>query len=236
MKTKDKSIKFILLDFLGMLEGIIPNVGFSFPVVALILLGFFTNMAYTPIAESSANLDGSYPDFYNILPTPTPAGSLEGKKIALLPSPSEKEESQSEKSDLDYAAYRYHSWDIPGEISAGNDFWIDIDLTNQMLFAYKDNQIINGFKVSTGTSSHKTVTGTFKIFSKYPAITMTGPGYDLKGVPYSMFFYKGYAIHGTYWHDNFGTPMSHGCVNMNTDDAAWIYDNAPVGTYIIVHY
>jgi lipoprotein-anchoring transpeptidase ErfK/SrfK len=65
---------------------------------------------------------------------------------------------------------------------------------------------------------------------------MTGPGYDLEGVPFSMFFYKGYAIHGTYWHNNFGTPMSHGCVNMNTDDAAWIYDNAPVGTYIMVHY
>ena len=65
---------------------------------------------------------------------------------------------------------------------------------------------------------------------------MIGPGYDLPDVPFSMFFYKGYAIHGTYWHNNFGTPMSHGCVNMNTNDAAWIYSNAPVGTYVRVHY
>jgi lipoprotein-anchoring transpeptidase ErfK/SrfK len=51
-----------------------------------------------------------------------------------------------------------------------------------------------------------------------------------------MFFYKGYSIHGTYWHHNFGTEMSRGCVNMKTDEAAWIYENAPVGTYVFIHY
>jgi len=54
-------------------------------------------------------------------------------------------------------------------------------------------------------------------------------------VPYSMFFYKGYSLHGTYWHSNFGTPMSHGCINMVTSDAAWVYENAPIGTYVYVH-
>ena len=181
-------------------------------------------------------MNESLPGIFDENPTPIPDGSYDGKKLALLPSLLKKEDPSPEKSDLDFASYRYHSWDIPDEITVGNDFWIEIDLTNQILYAYRDNQLINGFKVSTGTSSYKTVTGTFKIFTKYPAITMTGPGYDLEGVPFSMFFYKGYAIHGTYWHNNFGTPMSHGCVNMNTDDAAWIYDNAPVGTYIMVHY
>ena len=214
----------------------IPN-GFTyFPVLALILIGIFAGLAFTPFANSSAVDERSLPDVFDKNPTPIPDGSFDGKKFALLPSSIIKEEPSPEKSDLDFASYRYHSWDIPDEITMGNDFWIEIDLTNQILYAYRDNQLINGFKVSTGTSSYKTVTGTFKIFSKYPAIKMTGPGYDLDGVPFSMFFYKGYAIHGTYWHNNFGTPMSHGCVNMNTDDAAWIYENAPVGTYIMVHY
>jgi len=70
----------------------------------------------------------------------------------------------------------------------------------------------------------------------YPAYTMIGPGYHLPDVPYSMFFYKGYSLHGTYWHSNFGTPMSHGCVNMVTSDAAWVYENASIGTYVFVHY
>lgn len=64
---------------------------------------------------------------------------------------------------------------------------------------------------------------------------MTGPDYYLPDVPYTMYFYKGYGIHGTYWHDNFGTPMSHGCVNMRTSEAAWLFDFASVGTLVNVH-
>jgi lipoprotein-anchoring transpeptidase ErfK/SrfK len=105
-----------------------------------------------------------------------------------------------------------------------------------MLYAYSGNQIISSFLVSTGTSNHPTVTGTYKIYAKLPTYTMVGPGYNLPDVPYSMFFYKGYSIHGTYWHSNFGTPMSHGCVNMNTNDAAWIYNQSSIGSYVFVHY
>jgi len=60
--------------------------------------------------------------------------------------------------------------------------------------------------------------------------------YYLPDVPYTMYFYDGYGIHGTYWHDNFGTPMSHGCVNMRTSEAAWLFDFADVGTLVNVHY
>ena len=80
-----------------------------------------------------------------------------------------------------------------------------------------------------------TVTGTYQIYAKYSQYTMRGPDYDLPDVPYTMFFYKGYSIHGTYRHHNFGTPMSSGCVNMKTEEAAWIYENAPVGTYVFIH-
>jgi len=135
-----------------------------------------------------------------------------------------------------YSYSYYHSWDIPKEVASTNDFWVEVDLSTQMLYAYYGSEITSSFLVSTGISSHPTVTGTYKIYAKYPTYTMIGPGYNLPDVPYSMFFYKGYSIHGTYWHSNFGSPMSHGCVNMNTNDAAWIYSQSSIGTYVFVHY
>jgi lipoprotein-anchoring transpeptidase ErfK/SrfK len=65
---------------------------------------------------------------------------------------------------------------------------------------------------------------------------MTGPGYNLPNVPYVMYFYGANAIHGTYWHNNFGHPMSHGCINLRTGDAAWLYSWASIGTPVVVHY
>lgn len=138
--------------------------------------------------------------------------------------------------DIYYLDYRNNSWDIPDEIVRTNEFWIEVDLTQQMLYAYRGGQLIEGFLISSGTRDFKTVTGIYKIYAKYPSVDMRGPGYDLADVPYTMFFHKGYAIHGTYWHNFFGRQMSRGCVNMVTEEAAWIYENAPVGTYVIVHY
>jgi lipoprotein-anchoring transpeptidase ErfK/SrfK len=63
-----------------------------------------------------------------------------------------------------------------------------------------------------------------------------GFNYVLSNVPYVMYFYGDYAIHGTYWHNNFGTPMSHGCVNMTTADARWLYNWSSYGTLVNVHY
>lgn len=114
--------------------------------------------------------------------------------------------------------------------------WIDIDLTNQMLYAYEGDTLLNSFLVSTGLPSTPTVTGTFSIYVKYLYAHMRGDDYDLANVPYTMYFFEGYGIHGTYWHHNFGVPMSHGCVNMETTQAGWIYEWAPVGTIVNVHY
>lgn len=113
--------------------------------------------------------------------------------------------------------------------------WIDVDLANQMVYAYEDDEIIREFLISSGTSAHPTVKGQFHIYLKYRYDDMVGPGYNLKDVPWTMYFYKGYGLHGTYWHSNFGTPMSHGCVNMRTDDAEWLYEFAPMGTLVNVH-
>ncbi len=113
--------------------------------------------------------------------------------------------------------------------------WIDINLSRQTLTAYEGSTPVLQAVVSTGTRRYPTPTGRFAIQRKYRYTHMSGPGYSLPNVPYAMFFYGGYAIHGTYWHDNFGTPMSHGCINMRTDQAGWLFNWAPVGTPVVIH-
>jgi len=125
----------------------------------------------------------------------------------------------------------------PVYASSGNGArWIDVDLSHQMVYAYEGDVIVNSFLVSTGTWATPTVTGQYNIYVKYRSAKMSGPGYYLPNVPYIMYFYKGYGLHGTYWHNNFGTPMSHGCVNLRTDDAGWLFNWASVGTLVNVHY
>jgi lipoprotein-anchoring transpeptidase ErfK/SrfK len=114
--------------------------------------------------------------------------------------------------------------------------WIDINLSEQKLYAYEGETLVNWFWVSTGLPNTPTVTGTYYVWIKLLYDDMVGPGYYLPDVPYVMYFYKGYGIHGTYWHNNFGYPMSHGCVNMETSEAGWLYNWAFVGIPINVHY
>ena len=118
----------------------------------------------------------------------------------------------------------------------GSARWIDVNLSTQSVYAYEGNTVVNSFIVSTGTALHPTVIGQYKIYVKYQAANMSGPGYFLPNVPYVMYFYKGYGLHGTYWHHNFGTPMSHGCVNLETSNAQWLFNWASVGTLVNVHY
>jgi len=113
---------------------------------------------------------------------------------------------------------------------------IDVDLSDQLLRAYVGNTEAYRCLVSTGRAPYITVTGTFRIYVKYRYTPMAGPGYYLPNVPHTMYFYRGYAIHGAYWHNNFGTPMSHGCINLSLPDAAWVYNWAPVGTLVVIHW
>ncbi len=118
--------------------------------------------------------------------------------------------------------------------AADNTRYIEVNLSQQMIRAYQDDQLVREVVVSTGLPNTPTVVGDFTIYSKLPQQAMSGPGYYLPGVPWVMYFYRGYAIHGTYWHNNFGQPMSHGCVNLPIDEAAWFYDFAQVGTLVRV--
>lgn len=122
---------------------------------------------------------------------------------------------------------------ILGEVPASAKR-IEIDLTHQMLYAFENDQVVMSFPVSTGKWG-KTPTGIFHIWVKLRYTRMAGGSgsdyYNLPNVPHVMFFNndqvgkgRGFSLHGAYWHNNFGHPMSHGCVNIGLADAAKLYD------------
>ena len=118
--------------------------------------------------------------------------------------------------------------------------WIDVNLTTQKLVAYEGKKPVVSGLISSGTADHKTVTGDFNIYLKYVKQDMVGgegrEAYDLKDVPNVMYFYQDYSIHGAYWHHNWGHVMSHGCVNTPLDMAKTLYNWAPLGTPVHIHY
>jgi lipoprotein-anchoring transpeptidase ErfK/SrfK len=124
---------------------------------------------------------------------------------------------------------------IPKGLKPG-ERWVDVNLTTQTVHAYEGETLVRSFLVSTGRQNTPTVTGQYRIYIKLEKTDMRGPGYHLKDVPFTMYFFRGYGFHGTYWHNNFGTPMSHGCVNMATPDAEWLFNFADVGTLVSVRY
>jgi len=121
----------------------------------------------------------------------------------------------------------------PWEI--GEARWIDVDLSEQTLTAYENGAAVRTTLVSTGLPQTPTPTGQFRIWIKFRTDDMEGPGYYIKDVPYVMYFYKGYGLHGVTWHGNFGHPMSHGCVNLPTEEAEWLFNWADVGTLVNIH-
>ena len=127
--------------------------------------------------------------------------------------------------------------------------WIDVNISAQTLVAYEGDVPVLSTTVSTGSAWTPTVKGRFRIHHKLLSQTMVGPGYVQPDVPYVMYFYGGYSLHGTYWHNDFGRPRSHGCVNLRTADAKWLFDwtdpplppgasevwNSSTGTLVVVH-
>jgi len=132
---------------------------------------------------------------------------------------------------------------VLGDTTNNESKHIYVDLTNQRLYAYEGKKMVFNFPVSTG-KWYPTPTGDFRIWVKLRYTRMSGGDssigtyYNLPNVPFVMFFYnneisktRGFALHGAYWHNNFGHPMSHGCVNMRTEDVEKLYSWAnPVST------
>lgn len=125
--------------------------------------------------------------------------------------------------------------DAPSSATTGRR-WIDVDLSNQTLTAWQDAVAILHTSISSGLPGSPTMTGRFQIGAKHQTTRLTSPGYDLPGVPWVMYFNGGYAILGAYWHSNFGTPMSQGNIDVRVDEAQFLYNWAPSGTEIYVHY
>jgi hypothetical protein len=122
--------------------------------------------------------------------------------------------------------------------------WIDVNITKQVLVAYEGTKAVYATLVSTGEAglddpekTTATKTGIFRVHTKYVSITMdsdtTGEEYELRDVPYVQYFEGGYALHGAYWHDGFGKPKSHGCINLAPEDARrlfwWTEPQVPPG-------
>lgn len=119
---------------------------------------------------------------------------------------------------------------------------VDVDLTAQSLTAYEGDTPVFSAPVATGKDGFNTPTGTFAIYSKYPIETMSGSAggetWNVPSIPWVQYIVGGVAFHGTYWHDRWGTGfrLSHGCVNLNIDDAQWLYEWADIGTQVDIHY
>jgi hypothetical protein len=112
--------------------------------------------------------------------------------------------------------------------------WIDINLTKQVLVAYEGTKMVYATLVSTGeagladpTESTATIRGIYRIDRKFVTATMSsdevGEEFELRDVPYVQYFHEGYALHGAYWHDRFGQPKSHGCINLAPEDARRLF-------------
>ena len=121
----------------------------------------------------------------------------------------------------------------PDEINEAR--WIDIDLSEQTLTAYENGVAIRTTLVSTGLPATPTPTGQFRIWIKFRYDDMSGEDYYIEEVPYVMYFCRGFGLHGVTWHGNFGHPMSHGCVNLPTEEAQWLFEWAEVGTLVNIH-
>lgn len=116
----------------------------------------------------------------------------------------------------------------------GERSWIDVSILNQTLVAYRGTQPVYATLVTTGRdllgdpkTTRATVRGQFVIHTKHVTDTMSGdePGdeFDLRDIPYVQYFHQGYAFHAAFWHDVFGNPRSHGCINLAPHDARWLF-------------
>jgi hypothetical protein len=111
--------------------------------------------------------------------------------------------------------------------------WIDVSILRQSLVAYEGTRPVYVTLVSTGADglgdpkkTHSTIQGAFLIHTKHVTVTMDGDDedeFDFRDVPFVQYFTEGFALHAAYWHDDFGTPRSHGCVNLSPIDAAWLF-------------
>lgn len=109
-----------------------------------------------------------------------------------------------------------------------NGKWVDLDISEQVLVAYEGENPVYAALMSSGRRN-RTPTGVFRVWAKLAATDMSNDPeaerhYSLWDVPWTLFYHRGYAIHGTYWHNRFGRKRSYGCINLSPHDAKWVFD------------
>ncbi|MEA2684157.1 MAG: hypothetical protein QOK05_2485 [Chloroflexota bacterium] len=194
-------------------------------------------------------------------PLEVTASWLSSKKVRLVPKTADGYWPANSTITLNarltgyhLAAGSFYEHDVSVNFSTGDKRVVDVDLTAQQLTACKNGTQANQFLISSGTApSHFTYTGTFYIYRRVADEEMKSPEgpfapdyYDIKHVPWTQYFDGGAALHGAWWHNNFGHPMSHGCVNIQTPtqntkwpsaapqaEYLWNFDN--IGDPVIVH-
>lgn len=188
--------------------------------IAILLAGFVmwttskdVHKAYTTACATS--------DFSGNFEAGQPIAIFNGQKIAAptdVPSFLGQEEDKSR---------------VLGVVS-GDERWIEVDLSEQKLIAHEGDSIFLETRISSGLPQTPTPTGEFRVWAKLRATKMEGGEghsyYYLPNVPYVMFFHndqvpgaRGFSLHGTYWHNDFGNRRSHGCVNLPTPVAEKLY-------------
>ncbi len=202
------------------------NFLYLFPVLIIFSIGILVTSTRRFIPQVGCSV-GAFTEEYN--PTAT-IGVFEGKRV-LIPPGLVKEDGVGKQVLAD---------------TASNNRWVEITLSNQSLKAWDGSQLFLETLLSSGLPWFPTPTGEFRIWLKVRYVRMVGGSgayaYDLPNVPFVMFFengqvpgYKGYSLHGTYWHNDFGRVHSHGCVNLPTPAAEKLYYWADLGTKVIIH-
>lgn len=158
-----------------------------------------------------ANADAPFPD-----EKPDPAGDEA--------MPDSEEKAKPEPAPVVFRT------DVP----ADGKRWIAVDISDQSLTAWQGDVPVFQTIVSTGKPGFHTLPGTFAVYLKFEKTRMRGIDYDTPDVPWTLYYDGDFAIHGAYWHDNFGTPVSHGCVNLRVPEAKALFEWADVGTEVVV--
>jgi hypothetical protein len=122
-----------------------------------------------------------------------------------------------------------------------NGRWIEVNLKDQTVAVYDQGELVFATLVASGIEPFWTQPGLFQVYQKHDSTPMRGSfeadrsdAYYLEDVPWTMYYDEARALHGAYWHNGFGTPRSHGCVNMSVGDSRWLYDWADVGDWVYV--
>lgn len=188
--------------------------------------------------------------------------SLTSKKVGQVNACGAGSLTEVYDSEAKTAVYNGNEISVPGLAfepdsaavlgEASDERWIEVDLSEQKLRAWEGGSLFLETAVSTGLPWWPTPTGEFRIWIKLRATKMEGGSgryyYNLPNVPYVMYFengsvpgWRGFGLHGTYWHNDFGTPRSHGCVNLPTSIAKQLFywvqakGEGKEGTRIVIH-